>query len=240
MARPAPKDWATIVNGSERFPRLLDFASLAPETANKYADDLSTRKPETLAKPRIAETDPVLLAYEEAHRAWSNWRAQIDESMGGAPRFRRITSKSLVTLLRNWAAELLREQIQPGHYLQVVTPMITGSPKFVPEQGFSFPYMFGQWAIEKAAIVIRSSGRVMNDTAAGRDKSHSFVGEVDTRVLDFLRTVPDFDPQKWNAKNVHIVISAAKRIATGGAGFTPPAIKLLAVPLSQQTWLSDV
>lgn len=240
MARPEPKNWAAIVNGSERFPKLLDFESLAPETAEQYADALALRKPEALAKPQIAETDPVVLAYEESHRAWANWRAQIDESMGGRPRFRRVTSKSLVTLMRNWTIELLREQIQPGRYLEFVTPMITGSPKFDPVQGFSFPYMFGQWALEKVALAVRSQGRVMNDVTAGRDKRHSFVGKVDTRVLDFLRTVPGFDPSKWNDTNVHVVISAAKQIATGGAGFTPPAIKLLAVPLSKQTWLSNV
>lgn len=240
MRKPEPKNWESILLGTPSHPRLMDFSQLRAQDVESFCAALEARSQAVLAKVKTGKIDPDLLAYEECHRAWSNWKYQIDESMGLAPRYQRLAGKANVTHLKKWTIALLQARIPPGDYLRIVTPVITGSPTFKPSIGFSFPYLFCEALRSKVELLYAEKGRVFSAREAGIDKKNSFVGQLDTRVIDYLRTVEGFDSARWNSSNVHIIVSVAKQLAARRNPYMTNAIRLLAVPLSKQDWLSTL
>ena len=235
------KNWTTITDGTPSYPRLMDYAALSDGEADTFADQLAARPLPKLKGAKSGKLAPDLLAYEEAHRAWANWRHGIDGALGIRSRCcRRANGKAIVTAIQRWAVELLAAKIPPGVYLRLVTPMITGSPNFDPTVGFSPAYMFSEALRSRVITEYATRGKNFAPAKAGKSTNNSFVGDLDDRVMSFVRGLDGFDAARWNKDNIHVVVSAAKTLASGRTQFMTKAIRSLAVPLSKQDWLAEV
>lgn len=235
------KNWAMVMNGTASFPRLMDYAALSDGEADAFADQLASRSLAKLKGAKSGKLAPDILAYEEAHRAWANWRHGIDGALGIRSRCcRRANGKAMVTAIQRWAVEMLSAKIPPGDYLRLVTPMITGSPTFDPTVGFSPAYMFSEALRGRVITEHATRGRNFAPAKAGKSTNNSFVGDLDDRVMAFVSGLDSFDAARWNKDNIHVVVSAAKTLASGRTQFMTKAIRSLAVPLSKQDWLTEV
>lgn len=235
------KNWKAIIDGSEAYPALMDFSRLDDKKRELFASKLEARGVAILKRPKKPGEvlDPDVLAYEEAHRAFSGWKKQIGDAMGRRVGFRRYTSAGYVKKLQKWTADMLRMGIKPGEYLQAATEMLSRSPTFNPSVSFSPNYLFCDGVLDSTTDRIASNGRILNPAQAGRSDKNSFVGNVDARVLEFLASIPGFDTSEWQGSKLNSIVVAAKRLAAKGRPFIPANVKRFAVPLSQQDWIKE-
>ena len=107
-----------IQQGSEKYPCLLNFRALNREQSEQAIAAVQ----KTTIKDLKAGKGPA--AYEEVHRAFVNWRYNIDRLKGYPGTFIRIRSDRHVKALREWTVQLLKTGNNPLDYLRQFTSQL--------------------------------------------------------------------------------------------------------------------
>lgn len=218
-------DWDTIKNGTKDFPVLYNFQK---GTQSQIDAEISLVERASLSSLKKGQGPG---AYEEAHRAFSTWRASFDKALGLRVKFVRIRNDHDISKLRDWCCDLLHAKLPPATYLKFFTDNLSRMNNFNIGK-LSVRYVLSpnttRSVIARGIISKKETSIGKKFIPNGRLNSYVDNGGIDSRIREKLQEVSGFKSEEWTDSGLLSIVECAKSIKNDDGGFIDPSMRSFA------------
>lgn len=197
-----------IQQGSEKYPCLLNFRALNKAQSEQAISEVQKT---TIKDLKAGKGQP---AYEEAHRAFVNWRYSIDRLKGLPGTFIRIRSDRHVKALREWTVQLLKTGNNPLDYLRQFTSQLD---RMIDQGGskYSNPsYVFADSTMRDVFLKLVLQNKKQQGSSHAPSSYEKNVA-IDPRIRQICKETEGFPESSWTDKDMLSMIEYAKAIKAG-------------------------